>query len=257
VTQARVIRSEWTKFTSLRSTVWSLLATVVITVGLGALFSAAVMAHWDQADDTDKLTFDATFQSISGIYLAQLAIGVLGVLIITGEFSTGMIRASLGAVPRRLPVLWGKVAVFGAVAFGLGLASVVAAFGAGQAVLKSKHIDASLTDPGVLRALLGAAFYLTVVGLLGLALGTLLRSTAGAIASLFGLVLVLPILASLLPENMRDIGKYLPSGAGEAMIRVVVHNTDVISPGGGFVVLCGYAVAALAAGAYVLVRRDA
>ena len=133
VTQARVIRSEWTKLTSLRSTVYTLAGAVVLIIGFGAILCAAIAASWDDLDPIDKLTFDPTAFSLSGFYLAQIAVGALGVLMISGEYSTGMIRASLGAVPKRLPVLWAKAAVFGVMTFVLlGVASLVA-FLVGQA----------------------------------------------------------------------------------------------------------------------------
>jgi ABC-type transport system involved in multi-copper enzyme maturation permease subunit len=120
------------------------------------------------------------------VSFAQLAIGVLGVLVINAEYSTGMIRATLSAVPKRLPVLWGKAVVFGAVAFAVSLPAVFIVFFIGQAILSGQHINIGITHPGVIRALFGAALYLTVMGLLGLGLGAIVRSTAGGIAALGG-----------------------------------------------------------------------
>ena len=257
VTQARVIKSEWTKLRSVRSTLWSLLAAFLIVVGLGILICAARASHIDRESLRDRLTFDATGTSLAGAFLAQLAIGTLGVLLMTGEYSTGMVRATFGAVPRRLPVLWAKALVFAVVAFvTMQIAAFIAFFG-GQAAFSSKHLDVSISDPGVLRAVIGAGLYLMLVGSFGLALGALIRSTAGGIATLFGLLLVLPIIVNFLPSDWSDkINKYLPGSAGQALMSVVRdHNS--LSPWVGFAVFCGYVAVALAAAGFLLVRRDA
>jgi ABC-2 type transport system permease protein len=256
VTFAGVLRSEWTKLRSLRSTFYSLLAAVLITVGLGTAFSAATAAHWARTSPGERAGFDPTATSLSGTFLAQLAIGVLGVMMISGEYSTGMIRASMTAVPRRVPVLWAKVVVFAVATFLLALVAEVLAFVLGQHFLATKGIAASFSDPGVIRAVAGAALYLTVVGLLGLGLGAVLRSTAGAISTLFGLLLVLPILVHFLPSNWGDhISKYLPGTAGQSL-WTVRPDPAALSPWAGFVVFALYAVVALVAGALLLRRRD-
>jgi ABC-2 type transport system permease protein len=257
VSQTRVIKSEWTKLRSLRSTLWSLLAAFLIVVGLGILICAARASHIEDESLRDRLTFDATGTSLAGSFLAQLAIGTLGVLLMSGEYSTGMVRATFGAVPRRLPVLWAKALVFAAVAFVTMLIAAFIAFFGGQAAFSSKHLDASISDPGVLRAVIGAGLYLMLVGSFGLALGALIRSTAGGIATLFGLLLVLPIIVNFLPSDWSDnIQKYLPGGAGQAIMSVVQDNST-LSPWVGFAVFCGYVAVALAAAGFLLVRRDA
>src|SRR6476660_7344573 len=123
VTQARVVLSEWTKLRSLRSTGFSLLAAVVFILGIAVLVPSVIVAHWPPPDARGAAGFDPTWRSLAGIFLAQLAVGVLGVLFITGEYATGMIRATLAAVPARLPVLWGKAAVFAAVTLALTVPS--------------------------------------------------------------------------------------------------------------------------------------
>lgn len=257
VSQLRVIRSEWTKLRSLRSTVYSLLAAFLMVVGLGILISVARAAHIEQESPVDRLTFDPTLTSLSGTFLAQLAIGVLGVMLMTGEYATGMNRATFAAVPRRLPVLWAKAIVFAAVALALMIIAAFIAYLGGQAAFSGKHLQSSLSDPGVTRAVIGAALYLTVVGLLGLALGALLRNTAGAIATLFGLLLVLPLIVHFLPESWsRHIDRYLPSSAGQSVFQVV-HDGNSLSPWAGFGVFCAYTVVAMAAAAVLLLRRDA
>jgi ABC-type transport system involved in multi-copper enzyme maturation permease subunit len=187
--------------------------------------------------------------------LGQLTIGALGVLVITGEYATGMIRATLGAVPRRLPVLWAKAAVFAPVSFILTLASAFAAFLGGQAILGSHGV--SLGTSGSLRVVFGVALYLTVVGLLGMAIGFLVRSTAGAITTLFGLLLVLPAIGTALPNSWQQaILPYLPSTAGQALVSIN-HQTNTMHPWPGFALFCGYTAIAIIAAAYTLRHRDA
>jgi len=251
-----VLASEWTKLRSLRSTVWSLIAAVGMLVGFGLLFSWGVVSRWDRIGARERLTFDPTRISLGGVFLAQLAIGVLGVLIIGGEFSTGMIRASLAAVPKRLPVLWGKAVVFGAVALVLMTVASLAAFEVAQGVLSGKGIATSLGADGVLRAVLGAALFLTWVALFGLALGTILRNSAAAISTLVGVLLVVPILMNFLPSDWRDhIDRWLPSSAGASLMAV--HPTDAqLAPGIAGIVLLVYLVVSFAAAAVLLLRRD-
>jgi ABC-2 type transport system permease protein len=255
VTQGRVLVSEWIKLRSLRSTVYTLLAAIVMTVGLGMLFSGVMANRWAQLDPQELARFDPTGVSLRGVFLAQLAIGVLGVLLISGEHSTGMIRATLSAVPKRLPVLWAKVGVFSVVAAVLMTAASFLAFLGGQALLGSH--GTTLAAAGVVRAVVGAGLYLTVVGLLGIGLGFIIRNTAGAIATLFGLLLVLPILGEVLPSTWsQHVVPYLPSNAGQAIMSIHQAPGD-LAPWTGFAVFCGYAAAAIIAAAILLKRRDA
>jgi len=252
------LRAEWTKLSSVRSTMWSLLVTIVIIVGLGALFCAARVSRWDHLDAREALGFDPAGFSLNGIFLAQLAVGVLGVLVMSSEYATGQIRATLGAIPQRSVVLAAKAVVFGAVVAVVGLVACLGAFGIGQAIFTAKHAGVSLADPGVARAVVGGALYLVAVGLMGLGLATILRRTAGAIATLVGLLLVLPILVNFLPSPWNDdIAKYLPGEAGGSVFHVIQRSSTALSPWAGFGVLCAYAAAALFAGAVLLNRRDA
>ena len=165
-----VMRAEWTKLWSVRSTLWSLLVTVAIIVGLGALFCAARVARANHLDPGELRNFDPTGFSLNGIFLAQLAVGVLGVLVISSEYATGQIRATFGATPQRTLVLAAKVVVFMAVVFVVGLVACFAAFFIGQSILSgtTKFPHASLGDPGVPRAVIGGATYLAVLGALGI-----------------------------------------------------------------------------------------
>ncbi len=251
-------RSEWTKLISVRSTVWSLLVTYTIIVGLGALFCAARVSRWDRVDAGERLHFDPTGFSLNGIFLAQLALGVLGVLIMSSEYATGQIRATLGAIPQRRLMLAAKTLVFAAVVMVVGLVACVSAFSIGQAIFTAKSAGVSLGDPGVLRAVVGGALYLTAIGLMGVGLAVILRRTAGAIATLVGLLLVLPILVNFLPSPWNDdIARYLPGEAGGAIFQVVRRSSTALSPWAGFAVLCAYAAVALVVGAVLIDRRDA
>jgi ABC-2 type transport system permease protein len=257
VTQPRVLLSEWTKFRSLRSTMWTLLTAVVLTIGIGALFSAVTANQYHTFSAADKASFNPITTSLNGILFSQLAIGVLGVLLISGEYSTGMIRSSLTAVPRRLPVLWAKLAVFAVIATVVSMAGAFAAFLGGQAILSPQHDGASLSDPSVLRAVIGAGLYLAVVGLLGMALGFVIRNTAGAITTLFAILLVLPVLGEVLPADWaRHVVPYLPGNAGQA-IMALHSNPNTLAPWTGFILFVGYTAVAVVAAAVVLRRRDA
>jgi ABC-2 type transport system permease protein len=257
VTQGHVLRSEWTKLWSLRSTRWSLLFAVISMAGLGVLIAAVTMSRWSHLSPGDRASFNSIDRSLGGYHLAQLAIGVLGVLVISGEYSTGMIRSSLMAVPRRLPVLWAKIAVFASVTFVLMLASALIAFFAAQAIFTEHHVNVTLGHPHALRTLVGTVLFMTVTGVLCVALGTIIRSTAGAIATFAGLLFVLPGIVDILPSEIgNSINPYLPSSAGGAIARAI-PDPHTLSPWSGFALYCGYTIVLLAIAAYTLVRRDA
>jgi ABC-2 type transport system permease protein len=255
VTQARVAASEWVKLRSLRSTLWTLAASVAMTVGTALLLCTIALLNLEGGHGLG--TVDPAALSLYGVYLAQLTYGALGVLLATGEYATGQVRSTMTAVPRRLPVLWAKLAVFAVVALVTSEAAAAISMLAGQGILSVRHAGASLADPGVLRAMIGAGLYLTVIGLLSIGLGFIIRNTAGAITILFGMVLVLPIVGILLPSNWGHyITPYLPSNAGMALMQV--HPAaGALSPWTGFALFAGYAAAAVVAAAVVLKQRDA
>jgi ABC-2 type transport system permease protein len=255
VTQLRVMRSEWTKLWSVRSTRWSLLAAFVFTVGIAAIATAVVSHHWPHMDPRERANFHPLEPNLAGVQLAQLAIGVLGVLIITAEYSTGMIRASFTAVPKRLPVLWAKAVVFASVTLGLMLPAVLIAFVVGESIFSGRHLNVAFTAPHIARAVIGAALYLTVVGLFGLGLGAIVRNTAGGIASFAGIMFVLPPLMNVLPTSWNDAASpYLPLQAGEAILATTPGNH--LSPWVGLGLFLAYALGAIAVAAVLLVRRD-
>jgi hypothetical protein len=261
VSQLRVLRSEWTKFRSLRSTIWTLTIAVVLTIGMGALFTGVSASQWSQYSPADKATFDPIGVSLGGFLFSQLALGVLAVLLITGEYATGMIRASLTAVPRRLPVLWGKLGVFAGVVFGIALVMSAVAFALGQALLHSTGVSVGLGSDGALRSVVGAALYVTVAGAVAMGLGALLRNTAAAITTFVAVFFLLPPLTSLLPSSWSShIAPYLPSNAGGAIWGFGSGGGDganSLGPWTGFGLLCLYAVVVIAAGAWRLHRSDA
>jgi len=254
---ADALRSEFTKIRSTRSTYWTLLALVVVTVGIGALACAGTASH---PNGIDKATFDATQQSLGGLYVGQLVIAVLGALTITSEYSTGMIRTSLAVQPRRGTLFAAKAVVFAVVSLVTGLVACFASFFIGQAILSSHHLNATLGDPNVLRAVIGGALFLTACGMLAYGLGAILRHTAGAITAAIGLLFVLSILVSFLPHSWQNsVDKWTPAIAGAQVW------TTKASPGGphlfsawpGFAVLAAYAVVAIVAGLALFRTRDA
>jgi ABC-2 type transport system permease protein len=258
VTFPRVVRSEWTKFRTLRSTRWALLAGFLAMAGLGPLVAAIQMSRWSHLEAHERLTYDAINTGVGGYHLAQLAIGVLGVLVITGEYSTGMIRSSLMAVPRRLPVLWAKALVYGAVTFGTMLLASLISFLAVQSIVTQHHVQRSLSSPHAVRVVIGAALFLTVLGLLALGLGGLIRNTAGGIAAFVGVLFVLPGIVAILPSSLSDsISPYLPFNAGTSVATSTFENSHHLAPWTGFALFCGYALLALTAAAFTLKRRDA
>ena len=251
----RVLVSEWVKLWSLRSTVLTLLAAVIAMVLIGCLAAWAFNSNWDDLDPAERASFNPIDPALVGVNIAQLAVGVLGVLIITGEYATGMIRATLSAVPTRLPVLWAKAGLYAGVTFVVMSFTSLVAFLAAQLFLGERSAGLGVDD--LPRAILGTAGYLTAIAVLAVALGFLLRSTAGGIATLFGLLLVAPTLGLLLPSSWRDtLLPYLPNYAGSA-VTTVRPQDDLLSATGGAFVLLAWAVVPLLAAAVVLRRRDA
>ena len=258
VTQGRVLLSEFTKFRSLRSTIYTLLTAVVLMIGIGAIFSAVTAGQYPTMSAIERALLNPVTTSLSGVMFAVVAFGVLGVLVTGGEYSTGMIRSSLTAVPRRLPVLWGKLAVFAGVIFPVSLVASFISFFLGQMLLNSQHIGVSITASGALRSVIGAALYLTVAGIIGVALGALFRNTAAGIATFAGVFFVIPPLASLLPSSVSShLSPYLPSNAGSALWGGAQNVPNALAPWTGFALLCGYAVVLIAAAAWRLRRSDA
>lgn len=261
ITFPRVVRSEWLRFRSLRSSWITLGITVLLIIGLAALLCWARASHWPPHDRGEAASFDPTIQAIgAGTFLGQLAVGVLGVLLVSGEYATGMIRSTMAAVPRRLPVLLARSLVFASSMLALIVPTLFIAFFVGQGLLASKHIDTTLHAPNVLRMLFGAGLYLVAIGLLGMGLGWLLRHTAGAISSLFGLLFVVPLIVHFLPSPWpTNVTKWLPGAVGDTAGPAVWNDApgpNSLGPWVGFGVLMVWVVVLLAAGAITLRRRD-
>jgi hypothetical protein len=258
VTQARVVVSEWTKLISLRSTRWSLAVAVLLTVAFPVLFATVTSSHWGSMSPHERANRHPLDIALAGVNVSQLAIAVLGVLVITGEYSTGMIRSTLLAVPRRLPVLWAKVAVYAAVSLALAAPSVVVAFFASQAILDRHHIlQIPFSQAGVARSVLGGAVYLVLVGIFALAIGAIIRNTAGGIALFAGIFFVIPPLMNILPSSWNNaISQYLPSEAGRQLFALR-HASHTLTPAAGGLVFAAYCAVAVAVAAILLVRRDA
>ena len=250
-----VLRSEFLKLCSVRSTFWTLTVAVVANISLGAV-TGAVLAG--RLSASEKATADGVRLALAGIHLSQIAFGVLGVLVITSEYGTGMIRATLAAVPQRRTVLTAKAILFAATALVVGTASSFGAYFAFQAALPAgDSLKSTLADPGVLRAVFGGGLYLTVLGLLGLGLGALIRVGAGAIATLFGLLFVPPILLAMLPHSWQStVGPYVPMQAGEQIYVAVSHEAAALAPWTGFGLFTAYAMLTLGVATFLINRRD-
>ncbi len=253
-----IVASEWTKLRSVRSTAWTLLITVVAGVGIGALVTSATASRWADRSTVNRASFDPTRSSLAGVLFAQLAVGVLAVLIVSAEYSTGTIRVTLAAVPRRPLVLLAKTLVLGVPVMVAGEITSFAAFALGQRFLSGHAPTASLSDPNALRAVVCGGLYLTLLGLLALGLATIVRHTAPAISTYVGILLILPIITAVLPSSLADdINRFLPADIGTAMLSAHRHTSNAFGPWPSFALLAGYAAAALIAACIVLIRRDA
>jgi ABC-2 type transport system permease protein len=256
----RLMLAEWTKIRSVRSTVWSLILLIVLDLGFTALLTSLTVSQWKNANPSDRATLVADPTSTilgSGFFLSQLTICVLGVMVVASEYSTGMIRASLLAVPKRLPMLAAKSAVFGLLILVLGIAVSFVSFFIGAAILHSKA-PVALGDPGVLRAVVGGGLYLAMLGLFALALGAIIRHTAAGITGVIGFVLVLAPLAALLPGKLGDhIHAYLPSEAGHLVAQARQAPNDLLTPWQGYGVFAIWTAGLLVIAAILLKRRDA
>ena len=249
-------RMEWLKLRSVRSTAWVLLVFAAGMIGLSILI--LIHQHWATMPAADRASFDPTEESFAGLSVGQLAFGVLGALVITTEFSSGMIRATLAAVPSRPLLLAAKAAVLAAVTLAAGEILAFGAFAVGELALRSPAPHATLGQPGVLRAVLMAGAYPALIALLALGLGAVIRHTAGAISAVVGVLFVLPLILVPLGTSVQNsVGQFMPMLIAENSLTAVKPVAHSLSPGAGFGVLCLYAVAALAAGTWALARRDA
>jgi ABC-2 type transport system permease protein len=257
---SRLLVSEWTKIRSVRSTVWSLILLVIVTLGFTGLFTWLTILQWDKTDPTQRAQIMADPVSTilgAGLEFGQLTICVLGVLVMSSEYSTGVIRASLLAVPRRIPMLAAKSVVFAVLVLVVGEIVTFPSFFLGAAILHN-HAPVSLSDPGVARAVFGAGLYLAVLGLFALALGGIIRHTAGAITGVIAFVLVLAPLTQLIPGKIgKYVHAYLPTEAGQLIGQAHEQANQVLSPWEGFGVFCLWTALLLVIAGYLLKTRDA
>ena len=254
------LAAEWIKLRSVRSTYLALAAAALAAIALGYLvthYQANSTPAWAHLSSKARATWDPVSFSLAGLAIAQLAFGVLGVLAISSEHATGLIRTTFAAQPRRRAVLAAKATVAGAVTLAAGELIALAAFFTGQQALSAKHLEAALSDPGVLRGVLAAGLYLAVITLVGLGLGAIIRHTAGAIAAMFGLVFLIPQVIHAMPAPWdTSIGKYMLDNAGQQMSAL--HGAPGYFPPGASLIICiAYPVVAFAAAAFVITRRDA
>jgi ABC-2 type transport system permease protein len=251
-----LLLSEWTKIRSVRSTVWTLAIFGVVSVGLSAFF-ARIATHRGPNPPPGSHTDPLSYILYGALALGPLAICVLGVLVITSEYSSGMIQVSLVAVPRRIPILAAKCGVLGALVFVISEIVAFSAFFIGRAIVATDQITLTLGQPNVVRALIGTGLYLSVLGLFALAIGTLIRHTAGAIATVLGLVLVISNFAVLLPGSWgARVYAYMPTVAGMLITNDQPQPGALLSAWQGLGVFCGWTALLLAAAAWLLHRRD-
>ncbi|MEV0279174.1 ABC transporter permease subunit [Streptomyces sp. NPDC050610] len=251
----QVLRSEWTKIKSVRSTAWTLGLAAVVTIALGALISAVSKNSFDNLSTEDRLTFDPTLTSFAGMGLGQLAMIVFGVLVVSNEYSTGMIRTSLAAVPQRGTFLFGKVAIATLLALIVAMVTSFLTFFIGQAMLGDHK--ATLGDPGVLRAVIGGGLYMTLITMFSMGITAVLRSPVLSLGVLMPFFfLVTNILGSV--SATKKVGQYFPDQAGGKIMQVVPNSDDApYGPWGGFAIMVLWVVAALFFGYLSLKRRDA
>jgi ABC-type transport system involved in multi-copper enzyme maturation permease subunit len=257
VSLSGLLGSEWIKLRTLRSTMWTLGMTIFTGVAVSAIAMGVTRAHWATESAASRTAFDPTEVSLVGVYLGgALVIGILGVLVVSGEYATGTIRATLAAEPRRPMVLAAKVLVFTAVSLAVAEFTSFASFLIGQAIMTSPARHATLASPGAFRAVAGVGLFLCVSGLLALGIAAVVRHTAGAIGGYVFVMLALPIIVAGFPNSLEnDIERFLPESVGSVMINNPVPRA--FGPWTEFAILCGYTAVFLAVGTVLLVRRDA
>jgi hypothetical protein len=257
VSLGSIVRSEWIKFRTVRSTLTGVFVMFALTIGLGALFAWATRSHWHAMSPTEQVTFDPVNTSLIGIVFSQFAVGVIGTLLITSEFATGLIRTTLGAVPKRLHLISGKLVVLLLSMFLVTEIACFAAFFVGQSVFSGVVPTASIGSASVVRAVVFAGAYLTLLAVVSFSIGLIVRHSAATIGIFVTIVLILPLLTLAMPQSWRDhIVKFEPSELGNAMTSVVTPSGDM-SAWGSLFVLGLYAVALVIVGSFLFQRRDA
>ncbi|MEU9291610.1 ABC transporter permease [Streptomyces sp. NPDC048275] len=252
----QVLRSEWTKIRSVASTVWTLGLAAVVTIALGILISLLSKNEFDSMSVNDRLSFDPTFISFAGMSLGQLAMIVFGVLVVGNEYSTGMIRTSLAAVPQRGTFLFSKIAVAAGLAFVVGIITSFVTFFLGQAML-GPH-KASIGDPGVLRAVIGGGLYMTLIAVFSMGVAAMLRSPMLSLGILMPFFFLISNILGAVSAT-KKVGRYLPDQAGSKIMQVVtpIDDDTPYGPWGGLAIMALWVIAALIGGYALLKKRDA
>lgn len=253
-----LVRSEWTKIRTVRSTMWTVGVTIVLGIGIGALVTALTRSHWFSMGAANRASFDPTATSLTGLLFAQFAVGVLGVLVVSAEYTTGTIRATFCAAPNRKRVFAAKIVVFGLLSFIVAELTSFVAFFLGQFLLSSPATHATLSSPGALRAVFGGGLFVCLLGLIAMGLGTIIRHTAGAISAFVAILLVLPIIVQVLPQQLSlDVRKFMPDRIAVQMVTTHGKVFQAFSPWVGMSFMFVYAVVLLVIGASLLEKRDA
>ncbi|MEU8673329.1 ABC transporter permease subunit [Streptomyces sp. NPDC048560] len=253
-----VLTSEWTKIRTVSSTTWTLISAFAVTVAMSAALCALMNAQFDELSDAERATFDPTFVSFSGMILGQLAMVVFGVLVVGTEYSSGMIRTSLAAVPQRATFLFSKIAVAGMLALAVGLATSFISFFLGQALLGEHRTD--LGADHVLRAVFGGGIYMGLIAIFSMGVATMLRSSMLSLGILMPFFFLVSQILSAVP-GAKNVARYFPDQAGSKIMQVVpdAMNSDPApyGPWGGLGILLAWVVAVLIGGYAVLKKRDA
>jgi ABC-2 type transport system permease protein len=255
-----LVRSEWTKIRTVRSTMWTIAVTIVLGIGIGALVTAVTRAHWSSMNSFSRLTFDAPATSLIGLLFAQFSIGVLGVLAVSAEYSTGTIRATFSAAPKRTRVIGAKIVVFGVLSFVIAEVVSFVAFYLGQFLLSAPATHATLSSPGALRAVVGGGIFICLLGLLAMGLGTIIRHSAGAISAFVAVLLIVPLIVQALPYQVSaDIRRFMPDRIGVQIVTTKHVDVDygAFSPWTGILILALEAAVLLVIGMTLVERRDA
>ena len=257
VTMVSTTHAEWIKFRTVRSTVMGYAVTILLTLGIGALITTAIRGHWQTMNPLRRLAFDPVSTSLGGTLFAQFAVGVIGVLFITNEYSSGSIRTTFAATPRRIQVVLAKLAVLISVTTVVAEVVVFVAFIMGQLIYEGVVPTATLASGAVLRSVILGGVYLTLLGTLGFGLGLILRQQSAAISVFTSLLLIVPIIVFVLPQSWQDsVTRYEPSSLGHAMMSTSAP-LNMFGPWTATLLLLGYVAVVLVAGASLLVRRDA
>ncbi|UUN29234.1 ABC transporter permease [Streptomyces sp. FIT100] len=253
-----VLQSEWTKIRTVASTTWTLVSAFAVTVALSAALCAVMAATFDDLPELERATFDPTLISFSGMVLGQLAMVVFGVLVVGTEYSSGMIRTSLAAVPQRATFLFSKIAVAGVLALAVGMVTSFLTFFLGQALLGEHRT--TIGEENVLRAVVGGGLYMGLIAIFSMGVAAMLRSSMLSLGILMPFFFLVSQILAAVP-GARDVARYFPDQAGSKIMQVVPDAMNSqptpYGPWGGLGIMVLWVVAALLGGFAVIKKRDA